>query len=216
MRPANTVATVFKVLVISLFLMIVTSFAASMYTIFSTKQKIDAVGNSMKTELSKNNVLLYESLWASDSGNDYGPFLSQLDAIEEATRGSITNESTGKPNKSYVLVSIEVLDYKDGVAVDSKAKTLMTNTVTSFSSDSKYEKGSSCSSSADYYKALTGKYGEFKVLRFNYAIGYNVFLPNGVNSGDDPNARGDTSLVQSGNSFMQSFDYVVPCLRYMK
>lgn len=203
MRPANTVAVVFKVLVISVFLMAAISFGVSMFTIFTTQQKIDTVGNAMKTELSKNNVILYESLWTGDTtGGTPGPFLAQLSAIEETTR------SNG--NRTFVLTSIEICDYKDGAVDDASAITVLETKNTDFSEVPEYN---FLQNKDAYYNTCTGDYGEFKVLRFNYAISYDVFLPPGAS---DDSARGVVDLEAHRYKFAQSFDYVVPCLRYMK
>ena len=191
MSLRNTVATVFKVIFISTFLMFTIATAVNISVAFSTKDKVDSLALIMKTELSKNNVILYDSLdeyakqlaeIGASSGNIY--VLESVDIVKKDSSGTehIIPIIDGQMDKSTTVV-----DGSSTMTVIGKPKRIGT------ASDADESK---------YYTDCTGNYGEFVTLRLNYRISF-VFRLWGQ----------DHAGAMISNS---SFDYTVPCLRYMK
>ena len=59
MRPASMVLPVFKVIIISTLLMAIVGTGVNVYLMFNYQQQIDAVAETMKSEIAKNNCILY-------------------------------------------------------------------------------------------------------------------------------------------------------------
>ena len=189
MSLRNTVAVVFKVIIISTLLMATVATAVNIGIAFSTKDKVDSLASIMKTELSKNNVILLDSLdeyskqlaaIGASSGNIY-----VLDSVEIVTKDESGTEHIvtiidGHPDDTSNLNGFNVIGKPD-IADAFKAST----------------------KESEYYTKCTGNYGEFVTLRLNYRISYVFRL-----WGAEHHRKIMTSDV--------SFDYTVPCLRYMK
>ena len=154
MKPASAVAGVFKAILISTLLMIIVGSVWNIYIIFETQKKIEAVGDSMKAELSKNNSILYESI------DDFG---EQLKAIDATSVGA------------YVFKNIEI------VKKDSNGADLPIVIVENVGADQPVKL--SIPDENTYYGKVQGEYGEFVTIRLNYDINVSILSYNKAEKG---------------------------------
>lgn len=150
MVGAQTVANVFKIVICSILLMCVCATSVNLYIVFATNSKVNAVGQSMQTELSRNNSILYSSMTE---------FAKELEAIDNKSKGvyrlskiEFVNDSTATPTS--------VILYENTAAKDSETSTLQAL----FTDEASYL-SSGC----------MGNYGEFRTIRLTYELNFEIF-----------------------------------------
>lgn len=188
MNPSNVVATVFKVVIISVLLMVIVGCAVNLFIVFDIQSKIDVIGSNMSTELSLNNAILYESRQ---------PFLTQLNSITAIPEGE--TRGFGRNGVRYTLrdITVKKVTNVSGESVGSAVPLVSGGELVN------YEE------SDDYYSVAQGEYGDFMILTLTYGISYDFFTYTtggntiGVNTVEMPVTD-------------MAFEYVVPCLRYNK
>lgn len=201
---ASTVATVFKVLILSVLLMCAFSVGTNLYIIFSTTSQIDSIGSAMKSELAKNNMLLYESVYGQDgTGGEFAKQLMNVTGGQSRSDRTTASQETAGQNitNAYYLKRVDIYD-----PTSNTRHTLF-----------KVEDDGSISTtytSSDLYYSDTifqGNYGDFRTIEVTYDVVLDWVLPGMKEQG-----KGVTNVQHRAKAVEQTFSYTTPCLRYLK
>lgn len=197
MKPANLVATVFKVIILNVVILTVVAFAFNMWRIFDTQKRVDSIGNSMAAEIARNNTLMFETV---------EKFSDQLVDIEKRSGGRFQLKSVAIQGDGVNVQPVEIIT--SGGQHGSDAEYVFTY----------------AGEEEAFYNMTQGKYGDFITVQLNYDVYIPLAAPRKFVEGDYEGghaiktefSENETTIATFTIHSDQTFEYTTPCLRYIK